>query len=78
MLKLFGAALFKASPQQPNIFHAQVRAIKINTSPPQKVVVDGEVIGTTPIEIECIPNGLTVFSPNLVPALRNGEPGSPY
>lgn len=64
MLKMFGSALFKVNPQQPNIFHGRVEAIKINTTPPQKVVVDGEVIGTTPIEIECIPNGLTVFSPN--------------
>jgi methylglyoxal synthase len=63
MLNLFGSALFKASPQQPNVFHGRVRAIKITTSPPQKVVVDGEIIGTTPIAIECIPNGLTVFAP---------------
>jgi hypothetical protein len=30
-----------------------------------KVVVDGEVIGTTPVEIECIPNGLTVYAPQM-------------
>jgi diacylglycerol kinase family enzyme len=33
------------------------------TNPPQKVVVDGEPIGTTPIKIECIPAGITVFVP---------------
>jgi diacylglycerol kinase (ATP) len=66
MFKLFGSALFKANPQQPNIFHGRVRAIKITTTPPQKVAVDGEIIGTTPIKIECIPNGLTVFAPNSI------------
>jgi diacylglycerol kinase family enzyme len=34
--------------------------------PPQKVVVDGEIIGTTPVEIECIPSGLTVFAPTAI------------
>ena len=30
---------------------------------PKKVVLDGEIIGTTPIEVECSPNGLTVLAP---------------
>lgn len=63
MLKLFSSALIKADPQQPNVFHGRVDAIKLTTTPAQKVVVDGEVIGTTPIEVKCIPRGLTVFSP---------------
>ena len=29
------------------------------------MVVDGELIGTTPIEIQCIPAGLTIFVPIL-------------
>jgi YegS/Rv2252/BmrU family lipid kinase len=37
--------------------------VKVTTNPPQKVVLDGEIIGTTPVEIKCIPNGLTVFAP---------------
>jgi diacylglycerol kinase family enzyme len=39
------------------------KRFKVTTNPPQQVVVDGEVIGTTPVEIECIPNGLTVYAP---------------
>lgn len=38
--------------------------VKVTANPPQKVVVDGEIIGTTPIEIKCIPGGLTVFVPS--------------
>jgi methylglyoxal synthase len=26
-------------------------------------VVDGEIIGTTPVELACIPGGLTLFAP---------------
>jgi diacylglycerol kinase family enzyme len=44
------------------------RRFKISTEPPQKVAIDGEIVGTTPIEVECIPNGLTVFAPTIVEA----------
>lgn len=74
LLQMFSFALFKANPQRPNIFHGRVRSLRINASPPQKVVVDGEVIGTTPITVECVPNGLTVFSPQSVSALVTGLP----
>ncbi len=65
MLRMLGAALVKAGglQQQKNVIHGRTRRIKITTDPPQKVVVDGEIIGTTPIEVECIPDGLTVLVP---------------
>lgn len=63
MLRMLGAALIKVGAQQQNVVHVQAKTIKITTEPPQKVVVDGEIIGTTPIVAECIPNGLTVFVP---------------
>ncbi len=39
------------------------RHIKVKAEPPQKVVLDGEIIGYTPIDIECVPLGLTIFVP---------------
>jgi diacylglycerol kinase family enzyme len=27
------------------------------------VVIDGEIMGTTPVDIECIPQALTVLAP---------------
>jgi YegS/Rv2252/BmrU family lipid kinase len=60
--QLLGAALLKPA-ENPNILHVGARRLKVTTTPPQKVVVDGEIIGTTPIEVECIPDGLTVFVP---------------
>lgn len=62
MLNLFGSALIKSAPNRPDIIHLLTQQIKVTTDPPQKIVVDGEIIGTTPAEIECIPNGLTVFA----------------
>ena len=63
MLKLFGAAITKTGLEQQNVVHGRTRRLKVMTNPPQKVVVDGEIIGTTPVEVECIPNSLTVLVP---------------
>ena len=61
LLKLFGAGITKTELAEKNVVHGRTQKLKIATNPPQKVVVDGEIIGTTPVEIECIPNGLTVL-----------------
>jgi methylglyoxal synthase len=66
MFHLFSSSLIKATPNREDIICLRTSQIKVTTDPPQKVVVDGEIIGTTPIEIECIPNGLTVFAPAAV------------
>lgn len=63
MLRLLGAAIAKTESNQQNVLHGRTRGLKVTTNPPQKVVVDGEPIGTTPIEIKCIPAGLAVFVP---------------
>lgn len=61
MLKLFGAAITKTGLDERNVIHGRTHQLKVMTNPPQKVVVDGEIIGTTPVEVKCIPNGLTVL-----------------
>ena len=63
MVKLVGAAMLKIPTNQENIIHLQTKRVKVTTNPPQKVVLDGEIIGTTPIEVECIPQGLKVLAP---------------
>lgn len=45
-----------------DIGYLRTKRVKISTSPEQKVVLDGELVGTTPIEIECVSSGLTVFT----------------
>ncbi|WP_413161977.1 methylglyoxal synthase [Capilliphycus salinus ALCB114379] len=63
MINMLGAALIKTNPELPDVYHFRTQRIKLTTNPPQKIVVDGEMIGTTPVEIECIPDALTVFVP---------------
>jgi diacylglycerol kinase family enzyme len=51
--------------QREEVGFLRSKKFKITTTPPQKVVLDGEIIGMTPIEIECIPGGLTIFVPQI-------------
>ena len=61
--ELFTAALVKRPTQNEDILSLRVPSIKVTTTPPQKVVVDGEIIGTTPVEFQCISKGLTILAP---------------
>jgi YegS/Rv2252/BmrU family lipid kinase len=45
--------------------YLRARSIKVTTNPPQEVVLDGELIGYTPVEVECIPGGLTILVPTV-------------
>jgi YegS/Rv2252/BmrU family lipid kinase len=55
---------FSGDPaQRDDIGYLRANYFKIKTNPPQKVVLDGEMIGQTPIEIQCIPSSLMVFVP---------------
>ena len=49
--------------------HLQTDHLTLTTDPPQKVVLDGEIVGTTPIDVTCIPGGLTV----MVPLVRDDQ-----
>lgn len=63
MINLLGAALVKTETNREDIVRLQAKRIKVTAEPPQKVVVDGEILGTTPIEVECLPNSLAVLAP---------------
>ena len=51
--------------ERDDIGYLRARKIRVTANPPQKVVVDGELFGETPIEIECIPGGLTLVVPSV-------------
>jgi YegS/Rv2252/BmrU family lipid kinase len=60
---LLSSTLRGESSQREDVGFLRAKRFKVTTTPPQKVVLDGEIIGTTPIDIECLPNGLTIFAP---------------
>ena len=63
LTSLFAAALVNVPTNREDIIRLRTPRLKITTEPPQKVAIDGEIIGTTPVELECLPEALTVISP---------------
>ena len=63
LFSMLGAALIRTSTKLDNVVHVRASKVKISADPMQKVVLDGEIIGNTPLEIECLPQSLTVFAP---------------
>jgi YegS/Rv2252/BmrU family lipid kinase len=57
---------FRGDPaERDDIGYLRARRIRVTTDPPQKVVLDGELLGKVPIEVECIPGGLTIVVPKV-------------
>ena len=63
-IQLLQSAANDETVERQGVGYLRSEWVKVTTNPPQNVVLDGEIIGTTPIEIKCIPNGLTVFVPS--------------
>ena len=70
---LLQTALNETSTERDDIGYLRAKRVQIRANPPQKVVLDGEVIGTTPIDVECVPGGLTVYVPLEAAAPRSAE-----
>ncbi|WP_373544967.1 YegS/Rv2252/BmrU family lipid kinase [Chamaesiphon sp.] len=62
---LLSSTLRGEASDREDVGFLRAKRFKVTTNPPQKVVLDGEVIGNTPVEVECIPGGLTVFAPQV-------------
>lgn len=60
---LFQTASTGEAVERSDIGYLRAKQFKITTDPPQKVVVDGELLGKTPVEIKCLPASLKVFVP---------------
>ncbi|RPI31813.1 MAG: diacylglycerol kinase family lipid kinase [Chloroflexota bacterium] len=56
-------------------YHWQGRQIYIESDPPQSVHIDGEIVGTTPIEIGILPKAIRVLAPG--ESVKPGNLGSP-
>lgn len=61
--ELLQSSLSGHAANRDEIGYLRAQQFKINTDPPQKVALDGEMIGTTPVEVRCVPAGLTVYVP---------------
>lgn len=69
---LFRSALNGTATERDDIGYLRAKRVIVRTDPPQQVVLDGEIIGTTPIDVECVPGGLIIFVP------MQAAPPSPF
>lgn len=61
MTQMLGATVLKKNCHFPRLYHFKTSQLKVITNPPQKVEIRGHIVGKTPIEIQCLPQSLTVF-----------------
>ncbi|PZD75170.1 Diacylglycerol kinase [Acaryochloris thomasi RCC1774] len=60
---LLRSALRGEAATQESVGYLRAKHFRITTQPAQRVMIDGELVGHTPIEIACIPHSLTVCTP---------------
>ncbi|NEO27296.1 MAG: YegS/Rv2252/BmrU family lipid kinase [Kamptonema sp. SIO4C4] len=58
---LLQSAIRQQTAQRDDITCFRAKQIGVKTHPPQKVMLDGEVIGTTPAEVHCVSQGLKLY-----------------
>ncbi|MCX7030739.1 MAG: diacylglycerol kinase, partial [Spirochaetes bacterium] len=62
LLKLFPLIFTGEHVKDPHVETFRCSRISVSFEPPQRVTPDGEILGTTPLEIEVVPRALKVFS----------------
>lgn len=62
-LSLLTHALLGREPSHDDIGFFRTSSVRITTTPPRRVVIDGEEAGTTPIEVTSDPQSLKIITP---------------
>ncbi|MGP1386527.1 MAG: YegS/Rv2252/BmrU family lipid kinase [Thainema sp.] len=60
---LLQSAIRGVEASQEHVHYLRSKHVRIEAHPAQRVALDGEVVGETPLDIECIPQALTVVVP---------------
>lgn len=60
---LLKTSLQGSAVERDDLSYFRTKYLKIATDPEQKIVLDGEITGNTPLEINCLPHSLKVFLP---------------
>jgi diacylglycerol kinase family enzyme len=53
----------RSMDRSPHILHTRARTIRIESDPPMPVQVDGDVVGSTPVDIEVLPGKARLLVP---------------
>ena len=60
-LLMAGPKIHEAGAKDELMYHWQAKHIRIDTSPKEPVQVDGELAGTTPVDIQVVPQAVSVL-----------------
>lgn len=63
LTSMVGAAILKTETQRDDIICLRAAKIRVTAEPAKNIVIDGDVVETTPVEVECLPKALTVIAP---------------
>ncbi|MCP9930707.1 NAD(+)/NADH kinase [Cyanobium sp. AMD-g] len=63
LASLLTSAVVQSPANHPDLLCLRARKITITTDPPQKLVIDGEMLEADPVTFTCLPGALTVFAP---------------
>ncbi len=69
------ASVVSGGPELPVLQHWQVRQVRVEADPPQSLQVDGEIITSTPVNIQVVPAAVHILVPPQ--SARPGNPGPP-
>ncbi len=61
VIQIFKTIFTGAHVQEPEVEYRQARRIRIEAKEPRVLNVDGELLGSTPVDIECLPRALRMF-----------------
>lgn len=72
-LHLYRTSLSGEAASRDDIGYLPVRRVTIRAAPTQRVMIDGEEVGETPVTVECVPQSLRVVVPAPAEARGGGE-----
>ena len=61
VIQIFRTIFAGAHVREPEVDYLQARTIRIDSAEPRVINVDGEVLGMTPVDVECLPGGVSLF-----------------
>jgi diacylglycerol kinase (ATP) len=67
LASLLTSAVVQSPSTHPDLICLRAREITITTDPPQRLVIDGEILDLNPVTFTCLPGALTVFAPLPLP-----------
>lgn len=61
VIQIFRTIFTGTHVREPEVDYLQARTIRIESAEPRVLNVDGEVLGKTPVHVECLPGAVTLF-----------------